>query len=146
MEASTSATAGYASRLAPIIAAIAVLFAAGALAVAIAALEKKPKPAPTSTVGQSVAVLGRQLDGIKGQMTTLSTDLQHLQSRQTASAADETKLSQRLAKVLTCLPEMMGAINGLTANVSNGSVYLSNTQQVSSYCSPVIYGNPQRGG
>jgi conjugal transfer/entry exclusion protein len=146
MEASTSATASQSPRLAPIIAAIAVLFAAGSLAVAIAALEKKPKSAPSSTVGQRVAALGRQLDGIKGQMTTLSTDLQHVQSTQTASATDQAKLGQRLGKVLTCLPEMMRAINGLTANVNNGSVYLSNTQQVSSYCSPVIYGNPQRGG
>ena len=54
---------------------------------------------------------------------------------------DGAKLSARVRRILTCLPEIQGEINGLTPEVADSTtVYLTNTQQISSYCSPLLYG------
>lgn len=60
-------------------------------------------------------------------------------------AADVKGLSQRFKKLRTCLPELQNEINGLSVEVENGFAYIENNSQVSSYCQPLLYQQPQGG-
>jgi hypothetical protein len=105
---------------------VAVLLAGAALAVSIAAFTRDP--ATTDTVAR------RQLAHLQQAVNAVHADVER------QAGFDGQKLSGRVRKILACLPEIQGELNGLTPEVDAGSVYLTNTQQVSSYCSPVLYG------
>lgn len=61
------------------------------------------------------------------------------------AAAEIESLSQRFRKLRTCLPELQNEINGLSVEVETGFAYIENNSQVSSYCQPLLYPQPQGG-
>lgn len=110
-----------------VLAIVAAILAGAALAVSIAAFARDPETPDTVARGK-VAHLQRAVDAIQADI-----------DRQ--ASFDGAKLSARVRRILTCLPEIQGEINGLTPEVADSTtVYLTNTQQVSSYCSPLLYG------
>lgn len=61
------------------------------------------------------------------------------------AAAEIEGLSQQLKKLRTCLPEFQNEIDGLSVEIDGGFAYVQNNSQISSYCQPVLYPQPQRG-
>lgn len=101
-----------------ILSAVAVVVAIAALATAIVALERKASARPRDA-----------------QITDLEHRLEALASvTSTSTAAQAAKLS----KLTSCMPELVAEINGLTPEISAGSVWLSQHAQISHYCAPVL--------
>lgn len=109
-----------------VVAIVAALLAGGALAVSIAAFTRDPGTADTAARAH-LAHLQDAVDELRDEVE------EH-------GDFDGRKLSARVRKILACLPEIQDQITGLTPEVYGGDVYLSSTQQISSYCSPVLYG------
>jgi hypothetical protein len=86
----------------------------------------KATNAEIATVRQRVAA---QSGASAGDLKTLRTNVSALQAK--AKLYDD------------CLPEVMGQINSLQANVvSTGPLYVSPSQSVSRFCQSVLYGSP----
>jgi predicted lysophospholipase L1 biosynthesis ABC-type transport system permease subunit len=117
----------------------ALLLGAIALTVAITSYGRKPEASTTSALRHRLQDDERAITAVKAQYAQLAKTVG------TTGTAQATA-TRRIAKILACIPELEGQINGLEANVTDGSVYLTNTQQVSSYCSPIVYGNPSGHG
>lgn len=114
--------------MAKVLAVIAAILSGGALAVSVAAFARDQSP------GDTVA---------RSRIAQLERTVTLLQARaERQGEFDGEKLALRVKRILACLPEIQGEINGLTPEVDTGSVYLSNTQQISTYCSPILYGRP----
>jgi hypothetical protein len=97
---------------------VSLILAVGAIAIAIVALERKPTRS---------SQLVHQVADLRSRVESLSSD-----------ASTSERLASRFGKLLACLPELVGEINGLTPEVVSGSVYLSQHSQISSYCAPVL--------
>jgi hypothetical protein len=104
---------------------IAIVLAAGALVVAIVAVSR-PRSAPTQNVALS------------GEIRSVKSELATARNEATSSSAALAKDTASISKITTCLPELSGEINGLTAEVTGGNVFLSQHNQVSSFCSSTL--------
>ena len=108
-----------------VVAIAAAVLAGAALAVSIAAFTRGPNTTDRAARAE-VARLQATLNVIRSQVAT-------------QQSADVARVSTRVQRILTCLPEIQSEIDGLSPQVSGTSVYLSNTQQMSAYCSPLFY-------
>lgn len=100
---------------------IALVAAAAAVTLAAVALGRHaPSPAPVTA-------------GLEAQTSALA-------ARLASTEAELGRMHSLVAKFQTCLPELNNEISGLSPNVSNGSVYLSQTSQVSAYCNALLTG------
>ena len=99
------------------------MLAAAAAALGIVALNQAPG-APDARLSKQIAVLSSQVESQKVELETA----RHLAVKEAAS----------VSKISTCLPETTGEINGLTAEVGAGGIFLSQHVQVSGYCQPVL--------
>jgi peptidoglycan hydrolase CwlO-like protein len=89
----------------------------------------------TSDLNSKVSDLEDATAGLESATTTGGKD----------AAAEIEDLSQRVKKLRTCLPELQNEINGLSVEVESGFAYIENNSQVSSYCQPLLYPQPQGG-
>jgi hypothetical protein len=110
---------------------VAVVVAIAALGVAIVALSR-----PRSTTAQRSNAA--EFATLSGEIRSLKAELATVRSEGESSSAGLSKAQGAITKITTCLPELSGEINGLTAEVSGGSVFLSQHNQVSSYCSSTL--------
>jgi len=110
-----------------VLAIAAAVLAGAALAVSIAAFTGGHSGKDTQARAEA-ARLQRSLDAVRAQMAR-------------EQSVDVGRVAARVKRILTCLPEIQSEIDGLSPQVSGSSVYLSNTQQMSAYCSPLFYGH-----
>lgn len=110
-----------------VLAIAAAVLAGAALAVSIAAFTRG-QGAKDRAVSMEVARLQSSVDAMRSQVAR-------------EQSVDVGRVSARVKRILTCLPEIQGEIDGLSPQVSGNSIYLSNTQQMSAYCSPLFYGH-----
>jgi hypothetical protein len=97
----------------------ALLLGAGGVGTGTAALIKKP-----ALQSPEVAAL----------RTELSTDRVRLENAATSAGTQEAKVT----KLLSCIPELLAQLNGLTPEWSGSSIWLAQHAQLSSYCSPIL--------
>lgn len=108
-----------------VLAVAAAVLAGAALAVSIAAFTRG-QDGKDRAVRAEVVRLQRTVDAVRSQVAQ-------------EQSVDVASVSARVKRILACLPEIQSEIDGLSPQVSGNSVYLSNTQQMSSYCSPLFY-------
>jgi hypothetical protein len=96
-----------------VISAFAVLLAAVSIAVSIVALERKPT-------------------------ASLSRQVHELASEVSSGSAQATMQQARMTKLLTCIPELVGEINGLTPEALGAETILVQHSQISSYCQSIL--------
>lgn len=104
----------------------------GALVLSVIAFSRTSATHPTMTRAART-----ELRSLSDEVTRLQSEEAKLSSR---TAKGGGKLSSTVARIEACLPELTSYVNGLTPTVSNGSVYLNNDQQISAYCSKLLYG------
>jgi uncharacterized protein HemX len=125
--------------------AVIVLVLVAAVALAVVALTRN------STMSRRIDRLSTQLAHERSTTARLRSQLtqQNGASAQEVQAlqASVKKLQARLKLYDNCVPEIMGQINSLSANVqSTGPLYITPSQSVSHFCQPILFGSATPGG
>ncbi len=99
------------------------VLAAAALAISLVALERKNPPSLAGRLGQ------------------LEARIAALEQQASSQATSGPRVSATVQKIVSCLPELTAYVNGQQLQNNNGSLYLSDTQQISSFCTSLLYGH-----
>jgi hypothetical protein len=89
-------------------------------------------------VGVGTAALVRKPATASSEVAILRTQLNTAQAELSGATQSASKQEAKLSKLLSCIPELLGEITGLTPETTGSTIYLSQTRQISSYCSAIL--------
>jgi hypothetical protein len=134
---------------------IAAVVAIAALGVALVALNRKTPSAKHIAGAATTTLLRNEVESLRGQLNRTNSQVVAMESAAKVSVATVTTDHNTVAHLSTCVPELDGLING--ESVETGyqeiagtryltSAYLSNHQQLSTYCQSLLTKETGRGG